>query len=38
VVYSLETQRLADAREFLDGVSAGWDRALERLRRLVEEP
>jgi DNA-binding transcriptional ArsR family regulator len=38
VVYSLETQRLADAREFLDGISAGWDRALERLRRLVEGP
>jgi DNA-binding transcriptional ArsR family regulator len=38
VVYSLETRRLADARAFLDGISAGWDRALERLRRLVEEP
>jgi DNA-binding transcriptional ArsR family regulator len=38
VVYSLETRRLADARDFLDGISAGWDRALERLRRLVEEP
>jgi DNA-binding transcriptional ArsR family regulator len=38
VVYSLETRRLADARDFLEGISAGWDRALERLRRLVEEP
>jgi len=38
VVYSLETRRLAEAREFLSGISAGWDRALERLRRLVEEP
>jgi DNA-binding transcriptional ArsR family regulator len=38
VVYSLETRRLADARAFLEGISAGWDRALERLRRLVEEP
>lgn len=38
VLYSLEPQRLADARDFLDGISAGWDRAIERLRRLVEEP
>jgi DNA-binding transcriptional ArsR family regulator len=38
VVYSLETRKLADARAFLDGISEGWDRALERLRRVVEEP
>jgi DNA-binding transcriptional ArsR family regulator len=38
VLYALESERLEDARAFLDGVSASWDRALERLRRLVEEP
>jgi DNA-binding transcriptional ArsR family regulator len=38
VLYALEPGRLDDARSFLDGVSAGWDRALERLRRLVERP
>ncbi len=36
VLYSLAPRRLMDAREFLDGVSAGWDRAIERLRGLVE--
>ena len=38
VLYALETDRLEDARAFLDGISASWDRAIERLRRLVEEP
>jgi DNA-binding transcriptional ArsR family regulator len=38
VLYALETRRLEEARAFLDGVSAGWDRAIERLRRVVEEP
>jgi len=38
VLYALETRRLEDACAFLDGVSAGWDRAIERLRLLVEEP
>ncbi|HEX3696397.1 MAG TPA: metalloregulator ArsR/SmtB family transcription factor [Polyangia bacterium] len=38
VLYALETRRLADARAFLDGISAGWDRALARLRQMVEEP
>ena len=38
VVYALETRRLEEARAFLEGVSARWDRAIERLRRLVEEP
>lgn len=38
VLYALETERLDDARVFLEGISAGWDRALERLRTLVEEP
>lgn len=38
VLYALEPERLDDARVYLDAVSARWDRALERLRRLVEEP
>lgn len=38
VLYSLETRRLELARRFLDGVSERWDRALDRLRDLVEEP
>lgn len=38
VLYALETHRLEDARVFLDGISASWDRAIDRLRRLVEEP
>jgi len=38
VLYALESERLEDARAFLDGVSASWDRAIERLRALVEEP
>ena len=37
VLFSLAPPRLAEAREFLDGISAGWDRAIDRLRRLVEE-
>jgi DNA-binding transcriptional ArsR family regulator len=36
VLYCLEPARLADARSFLDSVSASWDRAIERLRALVE--
>ena len=38
VLYALETRRLEQARAFLDRVSASWDRALDRLRILVEEP
>lgn len=38
VLYALEPRRLEDARAFLDAVSAGWDRAIERLRQIVEEP
>jgi len=38
VLYALEPARLEDARSFLDAVSASWDRAIERLRKLVEEP
>jgi DNA-binding transcriptional ArsR family regulator len=37
VLYALEPRRLEHAREFLDLVSSSWDRAIERLRRLVEE-
>jgi DNA-binding transcriptional ArsR family regulator len=38
VLYALDARRLAEARAFLDGIGAGWDRAVERLRGLVEEP
>ena len=38
VLYGLETRGLEDARAFLDRVSAVWDRRIERLRSLVEEP
>ena len=38
VLYTLEGRRLDEARAFLEGVSAGWDRAIARLRELVEEP
>src|SRR5690349_23663607 len=38
VLYALDTGRLEQARSFLDSVSASWDRAIERLRLLVEEP
>jgi len=37
VLYALETRRLEDAQAFLEGISAGWDRALERLRKTVED-
>ena len=37
VLYALETRRFADARTFIDRVSAAWDRRVERLRALVEE-
>jgi DNA-binding transcriptional ArsR family regulator len=37
VVYILDAQRLADARAFLDAISASWDRSLTRLRALVED-
>jgi DNA-binding transcriptional ArsR family regulator len=38
VLYALDSRRLQEARVFLDAVSASWDRAIDRLRRLVEEP
>ena len=37
VLYALDARRLDDARAFLEGISAGWDRAIGRLRRLVED-
>lgn len=38
VLYALEPRRLDEARASLEAVSARWDRAIERLRDLVEEP
>ena len=38
VLYALKARRLEEARAFLAGVSAGWDRAVERLRQMVEVP
>jgi DNA-binding transcriptional ArsR family regulator len=38
VLYAINPNRLDDARTFLDGISVSWDRAIERLQRLVEEP
>lgn len=35
-IWELEPGRLADAQEYLDHISLRWDRALERLRCLVE--
>ena len=37
VLYALEPARLEEAHAFLDSVAAGWDRAINRLRRMVEE-
>ncbi|HEY1986473.1 MAG TPA: metalloregulator ArsR/SmtB family transcription factor [Terracidiphilus sp.] len=37
VLYSLDPRRLEDAQAFLNKISAGWDRALNRLRNMVEE-
>lgn len=38
VLYVLDGGTLIEARAFLDGISAGWDRAIERLRLMVEAP
>ena len=38
VLYALDSRRLAEAQAFLEAISAGWDRAIARLRRAVEEP
>jgi DNA-binding transcriptional ArsR family regulator len=37
VLYALEAKRLEEARRFLDGISVGWDRAIDRLRNYVEK-
>ncbi|HVY37948.1 MAG TPA: metalloregulator ArsR/SmtB family transcription factor [Polyangia bacterium] len=36
VLYALEPDRLMDARAFIDAISSSWDRAIDRLRKLVE--
>jgi DNA-binding transcriptional ArsR family regulator len=36
-IWELAPERLDDARQWLDHASARWDRAIHRLRRLVEE-
>lgn len=36
-IWELQTRRLADARRYLDQISAQWDQAIERLRALVED-
>lgn len=36
-IWQLRPRRIEEARHYLDGISAQWDRALERLRRFVEE-
>jgi len=38
VLYALDRRRIDEARAFLDAISAGWDRALDRLKNLVESP
>lgn len=38
VLYALDPERLQDARAFLDAISTSWDRAIERLRSMIEEP
>jgi DNA-binding transcriptional ArsR family regulator len=36
-IWELQTRRLADARRYLDQISAQWDAAIDRLRALVED-
>lgn len=38
VLYALQPQRLENAQAFLEQISAGWDRAIDRLRNIVEQP
>ncbi len=38
VLYVLEPRPLQEAQAYLDKISAGWDRAIARLRSMVEEP
>jgi DNA-binding transcriptional ArsR family regulator len=37
-LWQLEPDRVQEAQRWLDGISARWDQALERLRLAVEEP
>ena len=36
-IWEMQTRRLADARRYLDQISAQWDDAIDRLRALVED-
>jgi DNA-binding transcriptional ArsR family regulator len=36
-VWELRRRRISEAREVLEGISERWDRAIERLRAMVEE-
>jgi DNA-binding transcriptional ArsR family regulator len=36
VLYTPDTRRLEEARAFLEMISAGWDRAIDRLTDMVE--
>lgn len=38
VMYAVDAERVDEARAFLDAMSAGWDRAIDRLRSAVEQP
>jgi DNA-binding transcriptional ArsR family regulator len=38
VLYAFQGRRVDEARAFLEAISAGWDRAIERLRGMVEAP
>jgi DNA-binding transcriptional ArsR family regulator len=37
VLYSLEARRIQEAQAFLEAISASWERAINRLREMVEE-
>ena len=36
-IWEMQTVRLAEARRYIDQISAQWDSAIERLRALVED-
>lgn len=36
-IWSVQTQRLSEAQRYLDQISQQWDRAIDRLRRFVED-
>lgn len=36
-MWQIETQRLAEVRQYLEQISAEWDATMERLRRFVED-